>query len=181
MTENKSGSKPKTGSDANAQDSAAISSDQMVAFLALLRDQSKARGLNLFHAWSAAELRQTGIGWFPDTTPDSTGLVLMFGNAGGDFWQHFQQYSESLLPQKGNLSETLASILMNAELGPDPIDAFAVKQASRAINAALDGLSAQSEPALANWALAPRFVYPCLLYTSPSPRDATLSRMPSSA
>ena len=25
------------------------------------------------------------------------------------------------------------------------------------------------------------YVYPCLLYTSPSPRDATLSRMPSSA
>ena len=25
------------------------------------------------------------------------------------------------------------------------------------------------------------FAYPCLLYTSPSPRDATLSRMPSSA
>ena len=25
------------------------------------------------------------------------------------------------------------------------------------------------------------FLYPCLLYTSPSPRDATLSRMPSSA
>ena len=26
-----------------------------------------------------------------------------------------------------------------------------------------------------------RYSYPCLLYTSPSPRDATLSRMPSSA
>ena len=25
------------------------------------------------------------------------------------------------------------------------------------------------------------FLHPCLLYTSPSPRDATLSRMPSSA
>ena len=25
------------------------------------------------------------------------------------------------------------------------------------------------------------FTYPCLLYTSPSPRDATLSRVPSSA
>ena len=25
------------------------------------------------------------------------------------------------------------------------------------------------------------YIYPCLLYTSPSPRDATLSRMPSSA
>ena len=29
--------------------------------------------------------------------------------------------------------------------------------------------------------LNPRRVYDCLLYTSPSPRDATLSRMPSSA
>ena len=28
--------------------------------------------------------------------------------------------------------------------------------------------------------VAPEFIY-CLLYTSPSPRDATLSRMPSSA
>ena len=26
-----------------------------------------------------------------------------------------------------------------------------------------------------------KYQYPCLLYTSPSPRDATLSRMPSSA
>ena len=26
-----------------------------------------------------------------------------------------------------------------------------------------------------------RYIYNCLLYTSPSPRDATLSRMPSSA
>ena len=28
---------------------------------------------------------------------------------------------------------------------------------------------------------APHIIWPCLLYTSPSPRDATLSRMPSSA
>ena len=28
---------------------------------------------------------------------------------------------------------------------------------------------------------ARRWIMPCLLYTSPSPRDATLSRMPSSA
>ena len=30
-------------------------------------------------------------------------------------------------------------------------------------------------------AIAPDLIYVCLLYTSPSPRDATLSRMPSSA
>ena len=29
--------------------------------------------------------------------------------------------------------------------------------------------------------VAYQLLYPCLLYTSPSPRDATLSRMPSSA
>ena len=32
-----------------------------------------------------------------------------------------------------------------------------------------------------NIALIDEAYYPCLLYTSPSPRDATLSRMPSSA
>ena len=32
-----------------------------------------------------------------------------------------------------------------------------------------------------NIALIKQYRYPCLLYTSPSPRDATLSRMPSSA
>ena len=36
---------------------------------------------------------------------------------------------------------------------------------------------------LASWGLSTliQLLYPCLLYTSPSPRDATLSRMPSSA
>ena len=29
--------------------------------------------------------------------------------------------------------------------------------------------------------MLPKYLYSCLLYTSPSPRDATLSRMPSSA
>ena len=32
-----------------------------------------------------------------------------------------------------------------------------------------------------NWTGGKAAVYDCLLYTSPSPRDATLSRMPSSA
>ena len=32
-----------------------------------------------------------------------------------------------------------------------------------------------------DWVAAGGLVWACLLYTSPSPRDATLSRMPSSA
>ena len=35
--------------------------------------------------------------------------------------------------------------------------------------------------AIVRWAANISGLYPCLLYTSPSPRDATLSRMPSSA
>ena len=31
------------------------------------------------------------------------------------------------------------------------------------------------------WIISPEFSKPCLLYTSPSPRDGLLSRMPSSA
>ena len=40
--------------------------------------------------------------------------------------------------------------------------------------------SSDASPA-ENAASMPVFPSPCLLYTSPSPRDATLSRMPSSA
>ena len=49
----------------------------------------------------------------------------------------------------------------------------------------------KNQPLFLNWSYLPRLLpwlprylshcNPCLLYTSPSPRDATLSRMPSSA
>ena len=42
------------------------------------------------------------------------------------------------------------------------------------------GLSLQQFKTLANISSANN-IYPCLLYTSPSPRDGLLSRMPSSA
>lgn len=167
MTENKSGSRPEIGDGTSAQGNSALSSKplsskQIVAFLTQLREQSEASGLNLFHAWTAAELRQADIGWLPAAaeTRGNDGLLLMFGNAGGGFWQFFQQHSENMLPGRSNLEETLAGILMDAELGQDPIDAFAVKQASLAISTALHGLFDQHRPAVGNQALAPQFVYP---------------------
>ena len=39
----------------------------------------------------------------------------------------------------------------------------------------------QKDIKLNGWAMESRLYADCLLYTSPSPRDATLSRMPSSA
>ena len=47
--------------------------------------------------------------------------------------------------------------------------------------AAIDEYLAVNEPESMGVRLYPRNISICLLYTSPSPRDATLSRMPSSA
>ena len=44
-----------------------------------------------------------------------------------------------------------------------------------------DGLEKRLNAALALKSVTPAGIKSCLLYTSPSPRDATLSRMPSSA
>ena len=41
-----------------------------------------------------------------------------------------------------------------------------------------DETFSQIQALMRDWSV---LVFPCLLYTSPSPRDATLSRMPSSA
>ena len=67
--------------------------------------------------------------------------------------------------------------------------AFASELADKGANLALvdlnqDDLNATKEMALAKGVKAQTYVTNvanCLLYTSPSPRDATLSRMPSSA
>ena len=45
----------------------------------------------------------------------------------------------------------------------------------------LTTLAVSGTPAVAGILALPDGTYICLLYTSPSPRDATLSRMPSSA
>ena len=59
---------------------------------------------------------------------------------------------------------------------------------SEAIKKFLDGFSVEVTPKAASkienfedYIPSGTLVYICLLYTSPSPRDATLSRMPSSA
>ena len=46
---------------------------------------------------------------------------------------------------------------------------------------AVDGAAAQIEQGESFGAHIPEFITPCLLYTSPSPRDLSTSRMPSSA
>ena len=52
--------------------------------------------------------------------------------------------------------------------------------ASRALQREVDSLRADGRPMVADQVI-PKNVPPCLLYTSPSPRDRQKSRMPSSA
>ena len=61
-----------------------------------------------------------------------------------------------------------------------PVDATGRMQVT-ALESELDRLQDQKRPCLAVVATAGTTVRGCLLYTSPSPRDRSLSRMPSSA
>ena len=51
----------------------------------------------------------------------------------------------------------------------------------KAVKVLHDVVKAMFDPQFVDELFKPQEVYTCLLYTSPSPRDATLSRMPSSA
>ena len=65
-------------------------------------------------------------------------------------------------------------ILLGAQLAPDMLDLTAqVQRASDTSKMSVERLSGVPAPKFED--------NDCLLYTSPSPRDATLSRMPSSA
>ncbi len=169
MSENNSGYRPKTGSGPAAAYSSELAEGEIGQLLERLHQQSLLKGFNLFHAWSGAELRQSGLGWCPDSAQNVSkpGLLLMFGNAGSDFWRHFEQYCSEQLSLRSNLSQakqakqsnhrnhTLVSSLMNGELGPDPVDAFSVQQVARAIDDAMAGVNEA----------APEFIYPVLAST----------------
>ena len=88
----------------------------------------------------------------------------------------------SSLPLVSNVSadqgipEELQAQDIAAETAPTPLDLMQVTELQRHKTGALFSWSAQAGAILAQEDPAP-----CLLYTSPSPRDRSLSRMPSSA
>ena len=109
----------------------------------------------------------------------------------GDSVKHWIENHEQVLKQ---VSDGGMAIDLNAdltagheELGPSIDDAIA-KHPAPQMRAQLSALVLASRNTIdalkrSNWTTAEKehVAYLCLLYTSPSPRDATLSRMPSSA
>ena len=107
-----------------------------------------------------------------------------------DLLPTFAALSDSPLPKKKIDGHNITDLLMNKPNANSPYKAFyyyyrnqlqAVRSGDWKLFLELDQLQAnltgktkQSEAKLFN-------LKTCLLYTSPSPRDATLSRMPSSA
>ena len=92
--------------------------------------------------------------------------------------------------EKGQLDDKSYESLEKAGIPKSYVDAFINGQAALAkqqgddVKAVVGGEESYNK--IASWAAenmteAEKKAYNCLLYTSPSPRDATLSRMPSSA
>ena len=76
-----------------------------------------------------------------------------------------------------------AASLLSAKVRDEGLIIFDLKNASQAINLSKGLIEINEDISWEYMGKAEWFIIPkgCLLYTSPSPRDATLSRMPSSA
>ena len=118
----------------------------------LLYDYSPARDAALLEAWSSAAA--AGVSYFD--SGDSYGTGELEGNA------------ESLL---GQFSETTANVCVHTKLATYPwrLRAEDFVAACEESKRRTGGVALVGQ----HWS--------CLLYTSPSPRDRSLSRMPSSA
>ena len=90
-----------------------------------------------------------------------------------------QQIPHNLLNAKPENVEREAEIV--AQAGRSGAVTIATNMAGRGTDIILGGNSDYMARLKLKETLMPLLVKPCLLYTSPSPRDATLSRMPSSA
>ena len=91
--------------------------------------------------------------------------------------KNFAGINNSILVKQGNKLRTISvakNILAEAEIKEEFPRDFAIYD----LNQFLNGLSLHQDPDLD---FQQDTYLSCLLYTSPSPRDATLSRMPSSA
>ena len=136
MTEIDSDSIPASGLDsARYRHIAAVFGDSVVAALEQVRLQAESTGLNLFHAWSLEQLKDAEIDWLPAQaeTTGSNGVLLLFGNAGSDFWHHLQQGWDKSTTDIQSDPAALVDRMINGDMGAHPVDSFTAKLVNRAL------------------------------------------------
>ena len=105
--------------------------------------------------------------WQPDVFVDN------HTSNGADY-----QYTMTLIPTQHNKLDSNLAEYLNKEMLPQLFDGM--KKANWEMTPYVYARSTPDD-GIAGFLDLPRYSSGCLLYTSPSPRDATLSRMPSSA
>ena len=100
----------------------------------------------------------------------------------------FQQWIKALQPDGEEkqpdqywVERLTALLLVEIARADSEVDAVEINAIERAIKSSCTSISAEEIEELIATAKQDAESTICLLYTSPSPRDATLSRMPSSA
>ena len=127
-----------------------------------------ALGLGVWFSFGPKEKRDIRL------IPTSASLLLVFGVFGAGWL--------SIANQSARLDSYLSAAGITADMQTDIKDNEAAQKAKGAIDYLYrkNGKEALKK-SLAKAGYKDRPINFCLLYTSPSPRDATLSRMPSSA
>ena len=101
--------------------------------------------------------------------------IALFGNTEIDFEKGFTAFTGQTGSGKSIFIDTLNALLANKKT---PLDNRLVAEGS--LCSSIEGVFSILQNTK-NWLTNQELDIDCLLYTSPSPRDATLSRMPSSA
>lgn len=141
MTEKDTESVPSGGPEAVHRQIVAEFGEHVARALEQMKSQAAATGLNLFHAWSLRQLRVSEIDWVPlqSESAGSNGVLLLFGNAGPDFWRHLQQASEKPENDAGTDQSELAERMFNGDRGSHPVDSFAALQVKKILAHGLAG------------------------------------------
>ena len=136
MTETDSDSIPASGLvTAQYRHIAAEFGSSLVAALEQVRLQAESTGLNLFHAWSLEQLKDAEIDWVPAQaeTTGSNGVLLLFGNAGSEFWRNLQQGWDKSTTDIESDPAALVDRMINGDMGAHPVDSFTAKLVNRAL------------------------------------------------